>query len=75
MVLTAVKEEKANSILKAEYGAQPGEALAFCPSCKALQTVWVKDGILMPTRKFIQAGRHVYHDCGSGRPCRLYHSS
>jgi 5-methylcytosine-specific restriction endonuclease McrA len=48
------------------------EAMAFCPQCKALQTVWLDGGALMPTRKFIQVGKNVYHNCGSRQPCRLY---
>jgi hypothetical protein len=48
------------------------EAVAFCPACKALQTVWLNDNRLMPTRKFRQIGNRVYHDCGSNQPCRLY---
>ena len=73
MVLLAVKEERASNIQKLEYGIWSGEAVAFCPRCKALQTVWISDGTLMPTRKFNQIGSQVYHDCGSSQPCRLYY--
>ena len=74
MVLLAVKEERVSDIQKLEYGIWSGEAVAICPKCKALQTVWISDSTLMPTRKFKQIGNHIFHDCGSCQPCRLYHS-
>ena len=74
MVLQAVKEERASNIRKAEHGLWSGEAMAFCPRCKALQTIWLNDGMLMLTRKFYQKGSQIYHDCGSSQPCRLYRS-
>jgi hypothetical protein len=74
MVLPAVKEEKASNIQRAEHGTWSGEVMAFCPQCKALQTIWINEGTLMLTRKFIQAGSQIYHDCGSDQPCRLYNS-
>jgi len=50
------------------------EVMIFCPSCKAFETVWFTRGALNNTRKFTQFGTHVYHDCGSSEPCRLYNS-
>jgi hypothetical protein len=75
MVQMAVKEKRAPDIQKAGYGTWSGDAVAFCPRCKALQTVWVSDSMLLPTRKFHQMGSQIYHDCSSIQPCRLYHSS
>lgn len=75
MVMLAVKEERASNIQKAEDDIPSGEVVAFCPRCKALQTIWISDNTLMPTRKFYQIGSQIYHDCGSNQPCRLYHSS
>lgn len=49
-----------------------GEAMAFCPGCKAFQTLWFTSGKLTPTRKFKQLDEHVYHDCGSKEPCLFY---
>jgi hypothetical protein len=72
MVLLAVRERKVSDIQKVD-DVWSGEAVAFCPHCKALQTIWFNDGTLMPTRKFNQIGSQIYHDCGSGQPCRLYH--
>ena len=48
------------------------EVMVFCPSCKAFETIWFTKGTLNNTRKFTQYGNHVYHDCGSNEPCRLY---
>lgn len=48
------------------------EVMVFCPSCKAFETVWFNRGALNQTRKFTQYGHHIYHDCGSKEPCRLY---
>ena len=48
------------------------ELMALCPACKAFETVCLKKGTLIQTRKFTQYGDHIYHDCGSSRPCRLY---
>ena len=73
MVLLSVKEERESNIQRVEYGSSSGEAMAFCPLCKALQTVWINEGTLMPTRKFNQVGNQIYHDCGSSQPCRLYY--
>jgi phage FluMu protein Com len=49
-----------------------GEIVVLCPHCKALQTLQITGGQLTPTRKFTQDERHIYHDCGSRFPCRLY---
>ena len=48
------------------------EVMVFCPACKAFETVWFTNHALNQTRKFTQFGEHVYHDCGSNKPCRLY---
>lgn len=76
MVLSAVKKQDRDyRAQKIKYGVWPEEAMVFCPSCKALQTVWISEGTLMPIRKFNQVGSRIYHDCGSSQPCRLYLSS
>ena len=72
MTLLAVKEGRAYNTNESTRKSRPREAVAFCPGCKALQTVWLNGNTLMPTRKFSQEGREVYHDCGSSQPCRLY---
>jgi hypothetical protein len=48
------------------------EVMVFCPSCKSFETIWFTKGTLNNTRKFTQYGSHIYHDCGSNEPCRLY---
>jgi hypothetical protein len=49
------------------------EAVAFCPGCKTLETLHFSGRQLAPTRKFSQNDGHIYHDCGSIKPCQLYH--
>jgi len=48
------------------------EVAVFCPACKTLETLYLSNGQLTPTRKFIQNDGHIYHDCGSIEPCQLY---
>ncbi len=72
MVLLAGKEERIPNIQKVEYGIRSGEAVAFCPQCKALQTIWISSGRLTPTRKFTQERNQIYHDCGSSQSWCLY---
>ncbi|MBI4303682.1 MAG: hypothetical protein HY665_05040 [Chloroflexi bacterium] len=48
------------------------ELAALCPRCHAFETLpFIGDG-LVQTRKFVQVGNQIYHDCGSNEPCRLY---
>jgi hypothetical protein len=74
MVLLAVKENRASNIQKAGSAVCSEEAVAFCPRCKAVQTVWLSGKTLLTTRKFKQTGSGIYHECGSIQPCRLYYS-
>ena len=57
---------------KAIMPSKSDEAVAFCPRCKTLETLYFLRGHLIPTRKFSQNDGHIYHDCGSYTPCRLY---
>lgn len=66
-VRTAVKPE-----VKAKPVVMSGEVMAFCPTCKAFQTLWFSEGELTPTRRFHQFDGLVYHECGSKDPCRIY---
>ena len=72
MEITLERETKVSKARQENTTYKTEEAMAFCPQCKALQTVWLNGGELMPTRKFIQVGKNVYHNCGSRQPCRLY---
>jgi hypothetical protein len=56
-------------------GDQTKELLAFCPGCKALETINYGPNGLASNRRFIQKDKKVYHYCGSGIPCRLYSPS
>ena len=74
MTMIAVKEEKVASVREKKYATEPEEVMAFCPGCKAFQTVWLDGNRLMSTRRFTQEGRQVYHNCGAEQPCHLYYS-
>ncbi len=69
----AIREDP-NTILKAHEKSWSGDVVAFCPRCKALQTIHIEGTALTPTRKFTQVGSRIYHDCGSVQPCRLYYN-
>ena len=73
MTPVLVRERHPNIIGEAESRVLSGEVMAFCPVCKAFQTLWLADGKLLQTRKFTQLGDQIYHDCCVSRPCRLYH--
>lgn len=71
MTSVAVKEKSVTEIPENE-GGWNGEVVALCPSCKALQTLWIDGDTILPTRKFVQRGTRVYHDCFTPEPCRLF---
>lgn len=48
------------------------EVMAFCPSCKAMETISLRGEQIVPTRRFTQKRGAVFHTCGSNVPCRLY---
>jgi len=64
--------EKPGESIATSTKIRSGEAIAYCPHCKALQTVWINEDRLLPTRKFYEKENQVFHDCGSHQPCRLY---
>jgi hypothetical protein len=47
------------------------ELVTFCPKCKAFETLLFNGDEMVHTRKYVQIGKQVYHDCGSEEPCRL----
>jgi hypothetical protein len=72
MTLKKVDEKRgAGVVVRYDY-EQSEEVLAYCPQCKALQTIWLSGKTLLPTVKFIQHDQSIYHNCGSNQPCRLY---
>jgi hypothetical protein len=75
MTLVSEKEIKPFAVKEEPYTGESLEMMAFCPGCKAIQTVWLNGDRLMSTRKFTQLGNHIYHNCGSSQPCRLYHNA
>ena len=75
MTLLATRETESKSEFSSASRSEmssPSEIVVLCPRCKALQTLQIAGGRLTPTRKFTQGGAHIYHDCGSVWPCRLY---
>jgi hypothetical protein len=69
--MTARKRQPSTT-REAGYGILSDEVMGLCPLCKAFETLWFTHGRLVQTRKFIQHGGQVYHDCGSDQPCSLY---
>lgn len=74
MVLVSAQQPRTQSLSRTVVHSVPyvHELVAFCPGCKTLETLWFSNGGLMQTRKFIQQGEQVFHDCGTPEPCRLY---
>jgi hypothetical protein len=57
------------------FESKTDEVMALCPACKSFETVYLNNDKLIKNRKFTQFGSHIYHDCGSNIPCRLYMTS
>ncbi len=72
LVLTKHPQSVSSNITAARLLPGARDFVVFCPRCKTLETLGFTNGGLMPTRKFNQRGMHVFHDCGSQEPCRLY---
>lgn len=72
MITTVLKEPKMVGVVTEYKDVWSGEVVGLCPKCKALQTIQVAGDSILPTRKYAQRGRQIYHDCGSPEPCRLY---
>ena len=72
MSTSFVENRQVLNTIFAKDSRLPKEVMVFCPSCKAFETVWFTQNVLNQTRKFTQYGNHIYHDCGSTAPCRLY---
>jgi hypothetical protein len=70
--MSLIKKQLVPQVMLAEDNRLSKEVMAFCPSCKAFETIWFSNGTLNQTRKFIQSGNHIFHDCGSNEPCRLH---
>ena len=72
MSISVVGKQIQSHTLAGEAETESDEVMIFCPACKAFETVWVNKGKLNQNRKFTQFGNHIFHDCGSNTPCRLY---
>jgi len=70
--MSLIKKQLVPQVMLAEDNRLSKEVMAFCPSCKAFETIWFSNGTLNQTRKFMQSGNHIFHDCGSNEPCRLH---
>ncbi len=75
MTLLSVREIRPSGFKRVSFPVEPREMMAFCPGCKAIQTIWLDGDRLMLTRKFTQVGNKIYHNCSSGQPCRLYQNT
>jgi hypothetical protein len=72
MAMSWIANQQIPHAVVAEDGRLSKEVMVFCPACKSFETIWFTRGNLNNTRKFTQYGSHIYHDCGSSEPCRLY---
>jgi len=50
--------------------AKPFEAIAICPKCKSLEVVLIINDVLVPTPKYVEKDRKIYHICGTR--CQLF---
>lgn len=72
MGVTKTKSVTLKEVLPTTAEVAASELVASCPKCKTFETLtFTLDGTIR-TRKFSQQNNHVYHDCGSTEPCRLY---
>ena len=55
-----------------KYSRLLDEVVVYCPGCKTLETLTFSRDRLATNRKFSQSNSHIYHNCGSAEPCRLY---
>jgi hypothetical protein len=72
MSTTEIENQTPSYTMADKFELNNDEVMAFCPACKAFETVYINNGKLNQNRKFTQFGSHIYHDCGSNTPCRLY---
>jgi hypothetical protein len=62
MTMVLAKEKDNLIVVREKPASKTEEVMAFCPKCKALQTVWLNGDALLPTRKYIQEGKNIYHN-------------
>ncbi len=64
-------EKRRLEILKIKFEPVPYDLTAQCPRCKTVETLQFVESTMVASRKFVQKGNYIYHDCGSEVPCRL----
>lgn len=71
MVLALAQYPQTQCLYRTAVHSMPDvhELVSFCPECKTLETMWFDVGWLMQTRKLIQQGERLFHDCGTPEPC------
>ena len=72
MPVVLTQHQKFNSTKIGRRIATENEFIIFCPECRAFETVCLVEDMLVPTKKYIQVGARIFHDCGANEPCYLY---
>ena len=72
-MVTATSVKKRPSPIVMTGLPRVSDIAVLCPGCKAFETLSFSKYGLMQTRKYKQVGNAIYHDCGCGKPCRLYY--
>jgi hypothetical protein len=65
----AKTEKKALWVVKDQMDR---EVVAFCPACKAMETITIHGREVALGRRFMLKDGTIFHACGSSLPCRLY---
>jgi hypothetical protein len=76
MPVVLTQPRKCNTMKKIRHykAIEPNECIMICLECNTFETVCLVEDMLVPTKKYRQVGACIYQDCGSNKPCRLYHS-
>ena len=70
--ISVVEKQIQSPALVGEAEIEPDEAMNIPPGLHGFRKIWVNKGKLNQNRKFTQFWNHIFHDCGSNTPCRLY---
>lgn len=54
--------------------AKVRELVASCPHCRTFETLLFRGEELVPTKRFMQRGDLIYHDCGSTKLAACSHA-
>ena len=72
IVITSQSKSGVTKEVRQNTAAEVEELMVFCPKCKTFETLWFTRNELVKTQKFSQENRHIYHNCDSREPCRMY---